>query len=140
MERFKPEKGQKYWYLSSVEAGFWETTWHDDGPDNNRYAVGNCFATKEQAEAYRDILMRIASARSIVVDVPEGFEVSRIDTMSSTQAKIIYFQPTPPPPPKEVTVKMKVYDRFSHGEPDFDRAHYYMSYQEYVYIDETKEL
>lgn len=46
---WKPEKGEKYYY--SYSDGFIkESTWDNVNVDKNRYAIGNCFKTKEEAE------------------------------------------------------------------------------------------
>lgn len=47
---WKPEKEESYYTIYS-DGAFDRATWHDSIPGNKRYAIGNCFRTKEEAEA-----------------------------------------------------------------------------------------
>lgn len=49
--RWKPKMGEEYTYLS-FDDGFLEwKLWNDSQTDIGRYEIGNCFRTKEEAEA-----------------------------------------------------------------------------------------
>ena len=52
-ERWKPKICEKYWVLDpSVDGGVTEFFyWEGDGFDMDQYNFGNCFRTKEEAEA-----------------------------------------------------------------------------------------
>jgi len=86
------------------------------------------------------MLMRIASGRAAVVDIPEGYEMGKVIPPTDAQSvplMRVYLMSRTPPPPKEVTVK--VYDVHIHGEPDRERMYTYthtLSKQYYYYNDE----
>lgn len=46
---WKPEKDETYYYSYS-DGSIEEATWDNVNVDKNRYAIGNCFKTKEEAE------------------------------------------------------------------------------------------
>ena len=46
---WKPKKDETYYYLYSY-GNIEEDTWDNANEDRNRYALGNCFKTKEEAE------------------------------------------------------------------------------------------
>ena len=46
---WKPEKDETYYYSYS-DGNIEEATWDNLNVDENRYAIGNCFKTKEEAE------------------------------------------------------------------------------------------
>ena len=46
---WKPEENETYYYLYSY-GNIEEDTWDNANEDRNRYALGNCFKTKEEAE------------------------------------------------------------------------------------------
>jgi hypothetical protein len=46
---FKPQDGQKYWFISGA-GGVYEGWWNDHQVDHNRYAIGNCFPNKQAAK------------------------------------------------------------------------------------------
>lgn len=46
---WKPKKDETYYYLYSY-GNIEEDTWDNANEDRNRYAIGNCFKTKEEAE------------------------------------------------------------------------------------------
>ena len=50
---WKPSEGDKYWYVSlNGKADYYY--WTDDVEDFLTYKLGNCYRTKEEAEANRD--------------------------------------------------------------------------------------
>ena len=59
---FKPEDRQKYWSIMSVGdvAADW---WNDHQFDHERYAIGNCFPSKQAAEDAVRVLKLIQKAR-----------------------------------------------------------------------------
>lgn len=57
-ERWKPEKGKRYYFLNSCNIAMCET-WDADCSDVAHYNIYNCFKTREQAEAEAEkILVR----------------------------------------------------------------------------------
>ena len=50
--RWKPSSGERYWTVSiePAEGYVCPARWYDESFDNNVYAFGNCFETREQAE------------------------------------------------------------------------------------------
>ena len=46
---WKPEYGDWYWYISS-DGQVYNCEWENDRIDQERYSMGNCFRTKEEAE------------------------------------------------------------------------------------------
>lgn len=50
---WKPSNGDKYWYISSNGSANYYC-WNDDMTDFLTYKLGNCYRTKEEAEANRD--------------------------------------------------------------------------------------
>ena len=59
---FKPEDRERYWYIS--QAGEADTSWWDNyHVDHDRYAIGNCFPTKQSAEDTVRVLKLIQKAR-----------------------------------------------------------------------------
>jgi hypothetical protein len=60
--RWKPELGQKYYFLDSN--GFvYNSIWSDDSIDSNRSGISNCFQTKEEAERAVEYLKALAVVR-----------------------------------------------------------------------------
>lgn len=59
---FKPEDGQKYWYISG-SGEVYESQWSDHLVDYGRYAIGNCFPNKQSAEDVIRALKLIQKAR-----------------------------------------------------------------------------
>lgn len=55
--RWKPEEREYYWRIISGSVG--PGLWTDDGRDNRRYETGNCYKTKEQAQAVVDLKKHI---------------------------------------------------------------------------------
>lgn len=70
--RWKPEYGQKYWFIGHRGSVVWET-WDDDDFDNWHYIQGNCFATEEECTRYKQKLEAIAEMRELA----EGYEWRR---------------------------------------------------------------
>lgn len=61
---FKPEYEQTYWFISqSWESEVDMDQWSDHQFDENRYAVGNCFPTRQAAEDSVRVLKLIQKAR-----------------------------------------------------------------------------
>ena len=48
---WKPKKGEPYWYYRNLRKEASCITWCFDGIDLCRWKVGNCFKTREEAEA-----------------------------------------------------------------------------------------
>lgn len=61
-EPWKPEYENRY-YLVSSDATVDYATWYDWGYDKNRYELGNCFKTKEEAEFVAERIKVIAELR-----------------------------------------------------------------------------
>lgn len=61
--RWKPEKNQKYYYVSSSSI-ILNDVWYDSSVvDNGRFEIGNCFQTKEEAERVVEYLKALAVVR-----------------------------------------------------------------------------
>lgn len=54
LERWKPEYEGQYYYFIDIKGGILQKMWFDTLVDNQCYKFGNCFRTKEEAEAARD--------------------------------------------------------------------------------------
>lgn len=53
---WKPERGETYWYVEK-DGDIWEREWHPCrymSKHMNRYKLGNCYRTREEAETNRD--------------------------------------------------------------------------------------
>lgn len=50
---WKPKYGDRYWFIFT-DGDIGETIWYDKDMDLGRYAMGNCFRTKEEAEFARE--------------------------------------------------------------------------------------
>ena len=53
---WKPKRGETYWYVEK-DGDIWEMEWHPCrymSDHVNRYKLGNCYRTREEAEADRD--------------------------------------------------------------------------------------
>ena len=59
---FEPEYGQKYWVISYGGNTF-DSSWVDACVDDDRYALGNCFQTRQSAEDAARVLRLIQKAR-----------------------------------------------------------------------------
>jgi hypothetical protein len=53
VERWKPQVGEKYCFISSGGRKN-SSTWEDDEVDNNRWNFGNCFRTEQEAVAAKN--------------------------------------------------------------------------------------
>lgn len=60
--RWKPELGQKYYYLDS-NGLVYDNIWADDSIDSIRFEIGNCFKTEEEAERVVEYLKALAVVR-----------------------------------------------------------------------------
>ena len=51
--RWKPKMGEDYWhvFIGLAYGSTCPVMWYDDDIDKNAHAFGNCFKTREQAEA-----------------------------------------------------------------------------------------
>lgn len=70
---FKPEGGQKYWYISG-SGEIYESWWENYPTDYNRYAIGNCFPTEQSAEDAVRVLKLIQKARESQDDFVPDWE------------------------------------------------------------------
>lgn len=61
-KRWKPEGGQTYYHLVS-DGEIFRGTWNNDRPDILRFAIGNVFKTKEEAEFEVERLKVIAELK-----------------------------------------------------------------------------
>ena len=60
--RWKPEMGCKYYFLDSN--GFvYNNIWADDSVDHDRFEIGNCFQTEEEAERAVEYLKALTTVR-----------------------------------------------------------------------------
>lgn len=77
MTRWRPQKGDKYYYIAlhTVEVGIY--TWNDDTVDDLLYNTGNCFQTEEEAtkmlEAIKQLLTSGVSEQEKVTELPRKF-------------------------------------------------------------------
>lgn len=56
--RWKPENGEGYYYIfSRGTVGL--CAWLDDGIDNSRFSIGNCFKTKKEAETMAEKIKKL---------------------------------------------------------------------------------
>lgn len=60
--RWKPELGQRYYFLDSKGSPY-GNIWADDPIDSNRSEISNCFQTKEEAERAVEYLKALAVVR-----------------------------------------------------------------------------
>ena len=59
---FKPEHGQGYWLISD-SGNIHRNRWDTYKIDQNRYSIGNCFSTRQEAEDAVRVLKLIQKAR-----------------------------------------------------------------------------
>lgn len=50
LERWKPEVGEKYYFVSTLICGVNYYIWDNDEIDRDIYEMGNCFKTEEEAQ------------------------------------------------------------------------------------------
>jgi hypothetical protein len=55
--RWKPVKGERYWYFSGERC--YSYTYVNDGIDEKKYASGNCYKTEKQAQSVIDLKKHI---------------------------------------------------------------------------------
>ena len=60
--RWKPEKGDEYWYLNGHGSPL-RSIWGDNFQDVERYAISNCYQTKEECKFTREKLKVIAELK-----------------------------------------------------------------------------
>jgi hypothetical protein len=72
VKRWRAHKGSYYY----VGAGGAIGTCREilDGVDDHRYNIGNYFKTEEEAEAYRDKLIRIQAIKDRIAELNRGWE------------------------------------------------------------------
>lgn len=68
---WKPEKDETYYYLYSY-GKIEEDTWDNANEDRIRYAIGNCFKTKEEAEFVLEKLKVITELKRYALEHNEG--------------------------------------------------------------------
>lgn len=59
---WKPKNGEDYYYID-VEGEYFSDSWDDNDFDDNAYAIGNCFKTKEEAKFVIEKLKVIAELK-----------------------------------------------------------------------------
>ena len=62
---WKPSKGDKYWHISSNGSADYYC-WTDDTLDFLTYKLGNCYRTREEAEANRDKWVKFYSSDEVL--------------------------------------------------------------------------
>ena len=75
---FKPEDGEEYWFISDAGGTFdsqW-VDWVDTRIDEGRYAIGNCYSTRQSAEDAVRALKLIQKARESQGDFVPDWEDS----------------------------------------------------------------
>lgn len=62
-KRWKPKYDEEYYFVQAVAlvGGY---IWRDDGPDNKLYNLGNCFKTREEAEAKAQEVAKVFKGES----------------------------------------------------------------------------
>lgn len=66
---WKPEDGGKYWYVwfdKRRNYNVSSSNWEEHSADFNRYIIGNCFKTEEEAEKHKDDVLKILSGEPLV--------------------------------------------------------------------------
>lgn len=63
LERWKPEYEGQYYFID-IKGGILQKMWFDTQVDNQCYKFGNCFRTKEEAEAARDKIKELLNNRA----------------------------------------------------------------------------
>ena len=51
---WKPKYGEEYWHVTTFDGRIGLNVWCDVWKDINYYKLGNCYRTREEAEANRD--------------------------------------------------------------------------------------
>ena len=65
--RWKPKDGEVYFFITNDGYVSYKS-WDNDGTDNNRYAIGNCFPTEEAAEFEAERLRVIAEMQEFAFE------------------------------------------------------------------------
>ena len=60
--RWKPQKGDEYWWVDSSGV-ISSDVWDNDGLDNCRWRIGNCYQTEEECKFAREKLKVIAELK-----------------------------------------------------------------------------
>ncbi len=68
--RWKPKFGEKYWFIDK-DGDIYCMPWNDSIVDNNRYELGNCFKTEEEAKFAVEQLKVLAELREYANDDKE---------------------------------------------------------------------
>ena len=58
-KRWKPEKGEMYWFVSDSPLEVDSIIWDGDDHDEYRYSMGNVYKTQEKAEAWVELQRHI---------------------------------------------------------------------------------
>jgi len=135
-----PTLGTKYFYITEY-GQILDDTWCDYTPQRRRLEIGNFFLTFQGAFEFRDMIKRIASNRSIIVDVPPDmvFDSFEEDTVAGLSCISVYFRPIKysdqQPPPRQHTVT--VYETEVHGLPNTKLKHRFLDdkHKFYIYVD-----
>lgn len=83
---WKPEKGEDYMHLSSTGL-LCRDSWGDYGEDEARYGIGNCFRTKEEAEAMAEKIKIYTQLKRLA----EEINTEPIDWNNQHQNKYSFF-------------------------------------------------
>lgn len=97
-DRWTPKLEDRYWIVTHDGGSEW-STWEDDYTDKNRYAIGNIFETKEEADKTVEILKIRAQLKAC-----GGKEVWE---MNGKQSVTIFYDP-----------ELKELDTWSGSSPD----------------------
>ena len=103
--RWKPEWGEVYFFITNDGYVSYKS-WNNDGTDNDRYAIGNIFPTKEAAKFERERLKVIAEMQEFAyepdwenlntikyrIDYSYAYEQLRIDYYTSLNLSNICFK------------------------------------------------
>ena len=91
---FQPEDGEEYWFISDAGGTFdsqW-VDWVDTRIDEGRYAIGNCYSTRQSAEDAVRVLKLVQKARESQGDfVPDWEDSTQPKYLLSFNSGVIYF-------------------------------------------------
>lgn len=72
--RWEPQFGDKYFYLSG--RGFVQSSaWTNHEYDFQRFNLGNCFKTKQEAEEYKENLLIKQQLKDLALELNNGVEI-----------------------------------------------------------------
>lgn len=72
--RWEPQFGDKYFYLSG--RGFVQSSaWTKHEYDFQRFNLGNCFKTKQEAEEYKENLLTKQQLKDLALELNDGVEI-----------------------------------------------------------------